>query len=639
MDSRNGLPPYPPSNLCCDTPPTQPDLCCCHHCWPPTFSLPETPVMIPRPFDIPPNGALMSEECTDQCVVITCHDPEHNDGISCGSLYGDTPTTGGASALHPSSNKTAIYSNCTSSCPPASVCLGQSSSPCLSPCSSAQMLPPQGQGCGIECNPVYSNLDECADCVPNYFYDFLKYQCCTDPYSAPSSGRMSSISPHDLDATAVGSDSGLFWNQTPSLCSRCGQERSMCSNNGLTPPYPGSTSHPHTSFGHPSSYAHNSSQVAGEGLITCHWGNCRATFSSPAELVGHVNLHHLYIPSMHSMQIDNEQSPSTLSLLPIDGASIDPSNLSCQWQNCGKHPEPKSSHTCALSYEQWRDFIAVHVFKDHLGLPADIVSAEGTTENKFLQGDGTREPPASTESMGTDLDILSTPSLSPTLSSMTESVDPIPRISLHTPIQESDDRTASSASESSPSHRCRWHECTASFSTCEELTVHLSKVHVGSGRPIYECLWKGCSRNGEAGFGSRQKINRHLQSHTGHRPFQCNICHQNFSEAATLQQHMRRHTREKPYVCDHPDCGKAFAIAGALTIHKRTHNGQRPFKCPHCDRTFAESSNLSKHLRTHTGVKPYTCREVGCSKSFARPDQLSRHLLTHKRRARPPDNL
>ncbi|KAM6497010.1 hypothetical protein JOM56_007483 [Amanita muscaria] len=443
----------------------------------------------------------MSEECTDQCVVITCHDPEHNDGISC--------------------------------------------------------------GCGIECNPVYSNLNECADCRGCHQYH-----------------RMISMPP-PLGVIQV--SSGI---------------RHQVSALDVVKSVP---------------------QVAGEGLITCHWGNCRATFSSPAELVGHVNLHHLYIPSMHtSMQIDNEQSPSTLSLLQTDGASTDPSNLSCQWQNCGKHPEPKSSHT------------SVHVFKDHLGLPADIVSAEGTTENKFLQGDGTREPPTSTESMGTDLDILSTPSLSPTLSSMTESVDPIPRISLHTPIQEPDDRTASSASESSPSHRC---------STCEELTVHLSKVHVGSGRPIYECLWKGCSRNGEAGFGSRQKINRHLQSHTGHRPFQCNICHQNFSEAATLQQHMRRHTREKPYVCDHPDCGKAFAIAGALTIHKRTHNGQRPFKCPHCDRTFAESSNLSKHLRTHTGVKPYTCREVGCSKSFARPDQLSRHLLTHKRRARPPDNL
>ena len=108
------------------------------------------------------------------------------------------------------------------------------------------------------------------------------------------------------------------------------------------------------------------------------------------------------------------------------------------------------------------------------------------------------------------------------------------------------------------------------------------------------------------------------QSHTGHRPFQCSVCHQNFSEAATLAQHMRRHTREsgspisdfspvsrcpdrpapfaEPYACDFPGCGKAFAIAGALTIHKRTHNGSKPFKCSYCERAFSESSNLSKHV-------------------------------------------
>jgi hypothetical protein len=32
--------------------------------------------------------------------------------------------------------------------------------------------------------------------------------------------------------------------------------------------------------------------------------------------------------------------------------------------------------------------------------------------------------------------------------------------------------------------------------------------------------------------------------HTGHKPFQCKLCKQYFSEAATLQQHMRRHTHE-----------------------------------------------------------------------------------------------
>lgn len=48
-------------------------------------------------------------------------------------------------------------------------------------------------------------------------------------------------------------------------------------------------------------------------------------------------------------------------------------------------------------------------------------------------------------------------------------------------------------------------------------------------------------------FKSKQKIMRHLQSHTGHKPFVCDICKQTFSEAATLQQHVRRHSKDSAY--------------------------------------------------------------------------------------------
>jgi hypothetical protein len=180
-------------------------------------------------------------------------------------------------------------------------------------------------------------------------------------------------------------------------------------------------------------------------------------------------------------------------------------------------------------------------------------------------------------------------------------------------------------------HGCMWDDCNQIFSTCDALTAHIASAHVGSGKAQYECVWRGCPRVGGQPFASKQKILRHIQSHTGHRPFQCTVCKQHFSEAATLQQHMRRHTREKPYQCDYPGCGKAFAITGALTIHKRIHNGEKPFKCTYCERAFSESSNLSKHLRTHTGARPYACLEPGCEKRFARPDQVSRHMNVHRK--------
>ncbi|TIA83560.1 hypothetical protein E3P98_00758 [Wallemia ichthyophaga] len=203
-----------------------------------------------------------------------------------------------------------------------------------------------------------------------------------------------------------------------------------------------------------------------------------------------------------------------------------------------------------------------------------------------------------------------------------------------------------------PPYRCDWLNCKqhdVEFGSTEELMTHLSTEHVGSGKAEYSCMWRGCEKSGSGSgssssstrgrvFSSRQKIMRHLQSHTGHRPFECPVCHRFFSEAATLQQHMRKHTREKPYVCDYQGCGKAFAIAGALTIHKRTHTNERPFKCTFCDKAFSESSNLKKHLRTHTGDRPFECPHPSCDKRFARPDQVTRHQNVHYKQYKHDNN-
>lgn len=117
-------------------------------------------------------------------------------------------------------------------------------------------------------------------------------------------------------------------------------------------------------------------------------------------------------------------------------------------------------------------------------------------------------------------------------------------------------------------HPCRWENCYRTFSTHAALTEHITQDHVGSGKAQYECKWIGCTRSNRV-FTQKQKVLRHLQTHTGDRPYQCSICHKRFSEANTLAQHKRTHTHEKPYVCDHPGCGKAFAVAGSLVSSAR----------------------------------------------------------------------
>ncbi|KAF9926130.1 zinc-finger protein [Mortierella alpina] len=179
-------------------------------------------------------------------------------------------------------------------------------------------------------------------------------------------------------------------------------------------------------------------------------------------------------------------------------------------------------------------------------------------------------------------------------------------------------------------HPCLWGDCRQAFPSFDTLTSHLSDEHIGMGKSEYVCEWINCDRRGR-GFGQRQKAMRHIQTHTGDKPFQCQVCQKRFSEANIMAQHMRTHTGEKPFRCDEPGCGRQFSISGALTIHRRVHTGEKPFKCKFqgCDKWFAESSNLTKHLRVHTGERPFQCPFVGCDKRFSRPDQVTRHKKTH----------
>ncbi|WRT63946.1 uncharacterized protein IL334_000873 [Kwoniella shivajii] len=212
---------------------------------------------------------------------------------------------------------------------------------------------------------------------------------------------------------------------------------------------------------------------------------------------------------------------------------------------------------------------------------------------------------------------------------------------------------------------CLWPGCPLShdhiFPDSASLMDHLSEVHIPKGKDSYTCHWDGCGEGQGRIFKSRQKVLRHLQSHTGHKPFVCGVCDQAFSEAAPLSAHMRRHAQQKPFKCEHPGCGKTFAVSSSLTIHMRTHNGEKPYICPHCGRGFVEASNLTKHIRTRkfaklvsymgtressdveplfmlttpsfadTGERPFACAHPGCGKKFSRPDQLKRHMIVHEK--------
>ncbi|KAK9528409.1 hypothetical protein VZT92_012571 [Zoarces viviparus] len=184
-------------------------------------------------------------------------------------------------------------------------------------------------------------------------------------------------------------------------------------------------------------------------------------------------------------------------------------------------------------------------------------------------------------------------------------------------------------------HDCQ--KCCLSFSSLEEHRQHIQEFHP---KEFHKCAT--CNKV----FTSAALLDKHAGTHTGTKPFSCDLCNKSYQQLSGLWYHNRtnhpevfaNHTRQLKTLVQCDICFKFFPSAATVAKHQAAeHQGSAAavVQCPYCPAVLGGEEELQEHVSSqHVGGQSAEvfscplCPLVGSSQLELQEHLLSCHMET-----------